>query len=160
MHSTDLLTIGEVAERAGVATSAIRYYEDRGLVASTRTRGGQRRFARETIRRIAFITAAQRVGRSLDDVGETLEHLPRDKAPDNSDWEKIATSWRPRLDAQIAELTALRDQLDSCIGCGCLSLTRCAIYNPDDRASSLGAGARYLLGDTAADAEQRHGDLH
>lgn len=157
MHSTDLLTIGDVAARAGVATSAIRYYEDRGLLSSTRTSGGQRRFSRETIRRVAFITAAQRVGRSLDEIGETLSRLPANSAPDDATWERVASSWRPRLDEQIAELVALRDQLDSCIGCGCLSLTRCAIYNPEDRASSLGPGARYLLGDTAADAERRHG---
>jgi len=137
MDASDLLTIGEVADRAGVATSAIRYYEDRGLISSTRTSGGQRRFPREVIRRIAFISAAQRVGRSLDEVAEVLD------------------GW---LDEQIAELTALRDQLDSCIGCGCLSISRCAIYNPDDRASTLGAGARYLLGDSASDLEAVEND--
>jgi len=153
MDSTDLLTIGEIAQRAGVATSAIRYYEERGLLSSTRTSGGQRRFPREAIRRIAFVTAAQRVGRSLDEIGVTLAELPDERTPDSGDWERIASTWRPRLDQQIEALVALRDQLDSCIGCGCLSLGRCAIYNPNDRAATLGAGARYLLGDTAADAD-------
>lgn len=151
MEPSDLLTIGEVAERAGLATSAIRYYEERGLVSATRTSGGQRRFARAVIRRLAFIIAAQRVGRSLDEIVELLGDLPEDRTPDGHDWERVASSWRPRLDQQIAQLVALRDQLDSCIGCGCLSITKCAIYNPNDRAATLGAGARYLLGDTAND---------
>lgn len=160
MQAADLLTIGEVADRCGVATSLIRYYEKRGLIRSVRTDGGQRRFARETIRRIAFVRAAQQVGRSLDEIRETLDGLPGERTPTQDDWSRVANTWRPELDRQIAELEALRDQLDACIGCGCLSLDRCAIYNPSDRAARLGPGARYLSGDTAADAEraEREGD--
>lgn len=152
-RAQDWLTVGEVADRCGVATSAIRYYESRGLVASTRTAGGQRRFQRETIRRIAFIGAAQAVGRSLDEISEALDALPSGRTPTQDDWTKIAKSWRPRLDQQIAELIELRDKFDACIGCGCLSLDRCAIYNAGDAAARKGVGPRYLLGDAPADVE-------
>lgn len=145
------LSIGAVADRTGVASSAIRFYEAEGLISSTRTDGGQRRFARDTLRRLAFIRVAQRVGLSLDEVRDALESLPSERTPTHDDWAELSASWRPRLDEQIAVLVRLRDQLDSCIGCGCLSLDRCALYNPDDAAASLGTGARYLLGDTAAD---------
>ena len=144
----ELLTIGEIASRCGIATSAVRYYEERGLITSTRTSGNQRRFTRETIRRIAFITAAQAVGRSLEEIAESLSALPAGRTPTNQDWERLATSWRPRLDEHIARLTSLRDRLDGCIGCGCLSLDRCALYNPGDEAAVGGPGPRYLLGDT------------
>ena len=144
----ELLSIGEVADRCGVATSAIRYYEDRGLIRSTRTSGNQRRFARETIRRIAFITAAQAVGRSLDEIAESLGSLPEGRTPTTADWEDFARGWRPRLDEQIARLTDLREKLDECIGCGCLSIERCAIYNVDDGAAVRGPGPRYLMGES------------
>lgn len=153
--STDdaaLLTVGEVAQRCGIATSAVRYYDDRGLVESVRTSGGQRRFHRDTIRRIAFISAAQAVGRSLDEVADALAALPGERTPTHADWNRVATTWRPRLDEQIERLVALRDQLDACIGCGCLSLDRCAMYNPADVAARLGPGPRYLLGETLDDA--------
>ena len=148
----DLLTVGEVAERCGLAASAVRYYDDRGLIASSRTGGGQRRFPRDTIRRIAFITAAQAVGRSLDEVADALASLPDERTPTHADWNRVASTWRPRLDEQIDRLVALRDQLDACIGCGCLSLDRCAMYNPADIAARLGPGPRYLLGETLDDA--------
>ena len=148
----DLLTVGEVADRCGIAASAVRYYDEQGLIVSTRTDGGQRRFTRDTIRRIAFISAAQAAGRSLSEISETLSSLPEGRTPTQADWTKVAATWRPRLDEQIAQLTALREQLDACIGCGCLSLDRCAIYNPVDVAARLGAGPRYLLGDNAGDA--------
>jgi MerR family redox-sensitive transcriptional activator SoxR len=114
-----LLTIGQVADRCGIATSAIRYYEKQQLISSVRTSGNQRRFSREVIRRIAFITAARAVGRSLEEIASSLADLPVAKAPTQADWERIAQSWRPRLDAQIAQLTMLRNKLDECIGCTC-----------------------------------------
>lgn len=147
MRADDLLTIGEVADRCGIATSAIRYYEERELIASTRSSGGQRRFPRDTIRRIAFIGAAQAVGRSLDEVAEAFADIPDGRAPSQKDWTRIAAQWRPRLDAQIEQLIRLRDQFDACIGCGCLSLERCAIYNAGDGAAVNGPGPRFLLGD-------------
>ncbi len=144
------LAIGEVSERSGLAVSAIRFYEDKGLIASTRTSGGQRRFRRDVLRRLAFIQAAQRVGLSLDEIGAAMATLPGDAGPTGPEWKELSASWRPLLDERIALLTALRDQLDHCIGCGCLSLERCKLSNPGDRAAGLGAGARYLLGDGPA----------
>lgn len=144
----DWLTIGEVARRSGVATSALRFYETKGLIASQRTDGNQRRYPRATLRRVALIRAGQEVGLSLSELAEALEHLPHDKTPTRSDWERLSQAWRSRLDSQIAELVALRDELTDCIGCGCLSLTSCAIFNPGDAASRLGTGPRYLLGDS------------
>ena len=144
------LAIGEVADRSGLAVSAIRFYEDKGLIASTRTPGGQRRFRRDVLRRLAFIQAAQRVGLSLDEIGAAMAALPGDAGPTGAEWKELSASWRPLLDERIDLLTALRDQLDHCIGCGCLSLERCKLSNPGDRAARLGAGARYLLGDGAA----------
>ena len=141
------LAIGEVSERSGLAVSAIRFYEDKGLITSARTDGGQRRFRRDVLRRLAFIQAAQRVGLTLDDIGGALAVLPPDGAPTGSEWRALSASWRPLLDERIALLTALRDQLDHCIGCGCLTLDRCRLSNPGDRAARLGPGARYLLGD-------------
>lgn len=151
VEARDHLSVGDVASRSGIAASAVRYYDDEGLIRSIRTEGGQRRFRRETIRRIAFIGAARKVGRSLAEIRDALDALPRSRTPTQEDWSDISTAWRERLDDQIGELTQLRDQLDSCIGCGCLSLDRCGIYNPGDGASQLGSGPRYLLGDTAAD---------
>lgn len=142
------LAIGEVASRAGVATSALRFYETKGLIASERTEGNQRRYPRATLRRVALIRAGQEVGLSLAELAEALKTLPHDKIPTRADWERLSRSWRTRLDAQIDELVALRDELTDCIGCGCLSLKSCAIFNPGDAASGLGSGPRYLLGDS------------
>lgn len=143
----ELLTIGEVAQRTGVAASALRFYESEGLVHATRTDGGQRRFHREVLRRVAFIRVAQRVGLSLDEIGEALASLPAGRTPTKADWERLSRSWRPKIDEQIVMLERLRDNLTSCIGCGCLSLRVCALYNPGDSAAGLGTGPRYLLGD-------------
>src|SRR5688572_33214184 len=147
MFPMELLTIGEVAERAGVATSALRFYEREGLIESTRSAGGQRRYHRDVLRRIAFVRAAQRVGLTLDEIRDALGTLPEARTPTARDWERLSRSWRPLLDARIAELQRLRDRLDSCIGCGCLSLETCALSNPDDIAASYGPGARWLRSD-------------
>ena len=143
----DLLSIGEVAERSGLAPSAIRFYEAEGLVSSRRTPGNQRAFARHTLRRLAFIRAAQRVGLSLDEIAGALTTLPSDRAPTKAQWAKVSRTWRRGLDERIADLEALRDDLTSCIGCGCLSLATCRLYNPEDAASVNGSGPRFLLGD-------------
>lgn len=145
------LSIGEIAARTGMAVSAVRFYESEGLIESTRTSGNQRRFSRDTLRRIGFVRAAQRVGLSLDEIREALVGLPTSRTPTRADWSRLSRAWRPRLDEQIARLEKLRDDLDSCIGCGCLSLDTCALYNPDDAAAALGPGARYLLGDRPTD---------
>ncbi|MFH8346642.1 redox-sensitive transcriptional activator SoxR [Streptomyces sp. NPDC018045] len=143
----DRLPIGELAGRSGLAASALRYYEELGLIHSERTGGGQRRFPRATLRRLAFIRAAQAVGLSLEETGAALARLPRDRAPNAAQWNRVARTWTRRIDQQIAELQKLRGQLSSCIGCGCLSLRKCGLYNPDDAAAASGAGARYLLGE-------------
>jgi MerR family transcriptional regulator, redox-sensitive transcriptional activator SoxR len=140
------LTIGELSERSGLATSAIRYYEDRGLVSSRRTTGNQRRYPRATLRRLAFVRTAQRVGLTLEEIETALGTLPSNRTPTKADWSRLSRTWRPRLDAQIAQLERLRDTLDSCIGCGCLSLRRCALSNPGDVAASRGPGAVFLEG--------------
>jgi MerR family redox-sensitive transcriptional activator SoxR len=142
----ELLTIGEVAERSGMATSALRFYEQRGLLHAERTASGQRRYRREVLRRIAFVRMAQRVGLSLEEIVVALDGLPADRAPSRQDWQRITRGWRDRLDQRIALLEALRSGLTSCIGCGCLSLRTCALSNPDDVAAALGTGPRYLLG--------------
>ena len=144
MDDKDLLTIGEIARRAGLATSALRYYERQGLVSATRTSGGQRRYRRNMLRRLAFIRAAQNVGLSLGVIRTALQTLPAQRTPTTADWARLSDSWRRRLDEQIAGLTALRDGLTACIGCGCLSLGRCKLSNPNDGAAAYGAGARYL----------------
>ncbi|MEU8922639.1 redox-sensitive transcriptional activator SoxR [Kitasatospora sp. NPDC048545] len=144
-HSADLLTIGQLADRSGLAASALRYYESLGLIQATRTAGGQRRYTRGTLRRIAFIRAAQRVGLSLDEARVALDRLPERPAPSGTEWSRVAESWQSRIDEQIAELELLKRKLSGCIGCGCLSLTRCALYNAGDRAGAAGPGARYLL---------------
>jgi MerR family redox-sensitive transcriptional activator SoxR len=138
------LTIGQLAERAGVATSAIRFYESRGLLSSERTTGNQRRYAQSTLRRVAFIRTAQRVGLTLEEIGEALATLPDGRAPTKADWTRLSQAWRPRLDAQIRRIELLRDRLDGCIGCGCLSLRSCALTNPGDDLSDLGPGAVLL----------------
>jgi MerR family redox-sensitive transcriptional activator SoxR len=138
------LTVGELAARSGVAASALRFYEERGLIASRRNQGGQRRFPRAALRRVAVIRAAQAVGLSLDEIREALDALPSGRTPDARDWERLSRSWRHKLDGRIAELQRLRDKLTGCIGCGCLSLSTCRLLNPDDAVAVEGAGARYL----------------
>lgn len=144
MQDSDLLTVSEVANRSGFAPSAIRYYDREGLITATRTSGGQRRFERNMLRRLAFIRAARNVGLSLDEIAAALATLPEGRHPTRADWTRLSKQWRTRLDDQIAGLMALRDNLDSCIGCGCLSLKRCAISNPSDGAAPAGPGAVYL----------------
>jgi MerR family redox-sensitive transcriptional activator SoxR len=141
---TELLSIGEVAHRAGIAQSALRFYEREGLITATRSSGGQRRYHRSVLRRLAFVRAAQNVGLSLDEVRSALATLPESRTPTKADWERLSRSWRGRLDEQIDGLIALRDGLTSCIGCGCLSLRRCALSNPDDVMAGTGPGPRYL----------------
>jgi MerR family transcriptional regulator, redox-sensitive transcriptional activator SoxR len=143
----ELLTIGEVSRRSGVAASALRFYEERGLLSSERAGSGHRRYPRPVLRRIAFIVFAQRVGLSLDEIGAELSKLPPDRAPTRRDWSRLSRRWTSRIDQRIAELERLRAGLDECIGCGCLSLDRCQLANPGDRASSLGPGPRYWIGD-------------
>jgi len=138
------LTVGQLADRAGVATSAIRFYEDRGLIRSRRTTGNQRRYEQAELRRVAFIRTAQRVGLSLDEIGEALATLPENRVPTKADWTRLSRAWRSRLDDQIARIERLRDQLDSCIGCGCLSLRNCALRNPHDVVATSGPGAVFL----------------
>ena len=140
----DLLAIGEVAARSGIATSALRYYEQQGLIDAVRTAGGARRYPRSVLRRLAVIRAARNVGLSLTEIRAALETLPGDRPPSATDWARLSQDWRDRLDEQIAALVRLRDGLTSCIGCGCLSLTRCALSNPGDMAAGDGPGARWL----------------
>ena len=140
-------SVGELAERAGVATSALRFYEANGLIASERNVSGHRRYRPDALRRVAFIQVAQRIGLSLAEVAHALHSLPSGRTPTRDDWNKLASRWLPRIDQQIVELELLRDRLDGCIGCGCLSLDTCELYNVGDRAARRGAGARYLLGD-------------
>ncbi|HUF33699.1 MAG TPA: redox-sensitive transcriptional activator SoxR [Acidimicrobiales bacterium] len=144
------LTIGELSERSGVPTSALRFYESKGLLSSTRSEGNQRRYRRDELRRVAFILAAQRVGLGLSEISTALATLPGGRTPTQKDWERLAKGWRPMLEARIRSLEELRDRLNSCIGCGCLSLTTCALQNPDDEAAAQGEGPRYLLGDLPA----------
>jgi MerR family redox-sensitive transcriptional activator SoxR len=138
------LTIGQLADRSGVATSAIRFYESLGLVSSVRTTGNQRRYPQSTLRRVAFIRTAQRIGLTLDEIGSALATLPDGRTPTKSDWHRLSNAWRPRLDEQIRRIELLRDRLDSCIGCGCLSLRSCALTNPDDDLAAIGPGAVLL----------------
>jgi MerR family redox-sensitive transcriptional activator SoxR len=143
------LTIGEVSARSGVATSALRFYEERGLISAERTGAGHRRYARPVIRRVAFIVFAQRIGLTLEEIGAELARLPADRVPARADWALLSASWTARIDARIAELARLRDGLTECIGCGCLSLDRCRLANPGDRAGRLGPGPRKWVGETA-----------
>jgi MerR family redox-sensitive transcriptional activator SoxR len=144
VRPTDHLTVSEVAQRSGFAPSALRYYEREGLLHATRTSGNQRRYERSVLRRLAFIRAARNVGLSLDEIKEALRTLPDGRTPTRADWSRLSRSWRQRLDDQIAALAKLRDGLDSCIGCGCLSLKKCAMQNPNDLAAPAGPGAVYL----------------
>jgi MerR family redox-sensitive transcriptional activator SoxR len=144
---SELLTIGEAARRSGVATSALRFYEERGLITSERAGSGHRRYPRHVLRRIAFIVFAQRIGLTLDEIRSELEQLPENRAPNRRDWSRLSGSWTGRIDERIAELERLRDGLTQCIGCGCLSLDRCQLANPGDRAARRGPGPRYWVGD-------------
>ena len=139
-----MLTIGQLAERSGVATSAIRFYESRGLIDSERTTGNQRRYGQATLRRVSFIRAAQRVGLTLDEIGEAMSTLPSNRTPTKKDWTRLSATWRDRLDEQIARIEKLRDNLDGCIGCGCLSLQKCRLRNPDDEVAERGPGPVFL----------------
>ncbi len=140
-----MLTIGEVAERSGLAASAIRFYERQGLVHAQRTSSGQRRFRRDVLRRIAFIRIAQRVGLTLEEIVAALAVLPVDRAPTRRDWERLTAGWQDRIDQRISLLQALQSGLSSCIGCGCLSLRTCSLANPDDVAATMGPGPQYLM---------------
>jgi len=140
----DHLSIGQVSERSGVSHTALRFYEDRGLISSERSSGNQRRYPRSVLRQIAFIRAAQRVGLSLEDISEALSTLPHDHPPTKADWARLSKGWKDELDARIDALQRLRDRLTDCIGCGCLSLRSCGLYNTEDRMSRFGSGARKL----------------
>ena len=144
-HAGDWLAIGAFARRAGVAASTLRYYEAQGLMPGGRSESGRRRYPRSALRRVAFIRVAQQVGLTLEQIAAALATLPDGRTPTPADWARLSRAWRPQLDARIATLVRLRDQLDSCIGCGCLSLQRCALYNAGDRAAAAGSGARFLL---------------
>jgi MerR family transcriptional regulator, redox-sensitive transcriptional activator SoxR len=143
----DLLTIGEVSRRSGVASSALRFYEERGLIQSERAGSGHRRYPRSVLRRVAFIVFAQKIGMSLDEAGKELNRLPARRVPEGEDWAKLAGNWTKRIDERIAELERLRASLSGCIGCGCLSMSRCQLANPGDRAARFGAGPRYWIAD-------------
>ncbi len=147
MGMPELLTIGEVSKRSGVRSSALRFYEERGLISSERAGSGHRRYPRPVLRRIAFIVFAQRVGLSLEEIGSELEKLPPHRAPKARDWSRLSSEWSGRIDERIAELERLKAGLTQCIGCGCLSLDRCKLANPDDRAAARGPGPRYWIGD-------------
>ena len=140
-----MITIGQLAQRSGVATSAIRFYESRRLIRSVRTTGNQRRYEQSTLRRVAFVRAAQQVGLSLEEIGEALSTLPDNRTPTKADWTRLSQAWKSRLDEQITRIERLRDKLTSCIGCGCLSLRSCALYNPDDVLAARGPGAQRLF---------------
>ncbi|MHB1613147.1 MAG: redox-sensitive transcriptional activator SoxR [Actinomycetes bacterium] len=144
----DGLPIGVVAARAGVSVPTLRFYEQRGLIRSMRSAGNQRRYPRMVLRRLAVIAAARRVGLSLDQVGETLAALPADRAPTQQEWTAISRTWATLVGQRLAELHRLKDGLDNCIGCGCLSLARCSLFNPGDEAAGEGSGARWVHGRT------------
>jgi MerR family redox-sensitive transcriptional activator SoxR len=146
-----LLSIGELSRRTGLSVSAVRFYEARGLVAAIRTDGNQRRFMRSDIRRLSFALIAQRLGLTITEIQAVLSTVPQSRSPSRADWQAISARIHDALEARIAMLQKTRDLLDGCIGCGCLSLDRCALYNPDDRAARAGAGPRFLMGDRAED---------
>jgi MerR family redox-sensitive transcriptional activator SoxR len=147
MRADDVMLIGDMAARTGLSVSAIRFYEARGLIAPVRSPGGQRRFRRADIRRLSFIRIAQQLGLTIEDISAELNRLPSGRTPTGEDWARISRSIRASLDEQIASLMQVRNRLDGCIGCGCLSLKKCALYNAGDRAASTGAGPRYLMGE-------------
>lgn len=142
---SDLLTITEVARRSGVAASALRFYEERGLIRSERAGSGHRRYPRAVLRRIAFLVFAQRVGLTLDEISTELAQLPHGHAPEGEDWARLSSGWTARIDERIAQLQRMRGGLMKCIGCGCLSLEQCRFANPGDRAARLGPGPRYWV---------------
>lgn len=147
MRASDRLSIGELAERTGLSVSAIRYYEAQGLVTAERNAGGQRRFMRSDIRRLSFVLITQQFGFTIEQIRGQLQMLPQERTPNKDDWTRMSRGFRKALDQKIDTLSKLRDQLDGCIGCGCLSLRKCALYNPEDRARVHGVGPRFLLGD-------------
>lgn len=148
-----LLSIGAVALRTGLAITAIRFYETEGLITPSRNNGGQRQYRRGDIRRLSFIKISQNLGFSLNEIQNALNTLPDSRTPTKKDWERLSKHFAQEIDQRIAQLTQLRENLSGCIGCGCLSLAKCRLYNPDDLASNLGAGPRYLLGDSTADVK-------
>ncbi|XNL77775.1 redox-sensitive transcriptional activator SoxR [Actinomadura madurae] len=160
-HRVHELTVGQLAERSGVAVSALHFYESKGLISSRRTAGNQRRFGRDTLRRVSFIKVSQRVGIPLSDIRDALATLPEERTPTVEDWARLSEAWRSDLDARIRQLERLRDDLTDCIGCGCLSISRCALANPYDRLGDEGPGPRRLLVNRGAeavhDAEAPHG---
>ena len=143
--SNALITVGELAARSGVAVSALRFYESRGLLQAQRSAGNQRRYPRAALRRVAFIRAAQQVGIGLADIADALQKLPDARTPTKADWARLSSAWRRQLDARITALQALRDRLDGCIGCGCLSLRSCSLYNPGDQCAASGSGPQRLI---------------
>ncbi len=147
--SDRLLTVGQVAERAGVATSALRFYEEHRLITSLRNDANHRRYRADVLRRVGFIRVAQRVGLTLNEIREALDTLPDSRTPNRRDWARLARSWQPMLDERIALLESMKERLDGCIGCGCLSLDSCALYNVADEARQYGTGPRWLLGDSS-----------
>ena len=149
MRGSELMGIGDLARRTGLSVSALRFYEARGLVSALRSRGGQRRFLRSDIRRLSFIRIAQQLGFSIEDIAAQLAALPQGRTPTKADWTRISRGFRRVLDERMRMIERMRDRLDGCIGCGCLSLRTCALYNPDDRLRARGPGARLLLGDVA-----------
>lgn len=150
LHATDMLPIGEIADRTGLAVSAIRYYEDEGLIKPQRNRGGQRRFQRSDIRRLSFVLIAQQLGFTIAQIRQQLNDLPDGRNPTKADWTKLSKKFRADIDTRLATLTRLRDKLDGCIGCGCLSLQKCRLYNPQDRAQIRGQGPRFVLEDISS----------
>ena len=146
-ETQDLLTVGELAKRAGVATSALRFYEERGLIHAERNSSGHRRYPRAVVRRVAFIVFAQRVGLTLEEIRVELDKLPVDSVPTSAEWDRLTATWRNRIDARIAELARLQEGLSDCIGCGCLSLEHCNVLNQDDQLAGRGPGPRFWLGD-------------
>lgn len=157
MHARDELPIGALARRTGIAVSAIRYYEERGLLPCDRNAGGQRRFRRADIRRVSYILIARQFGFTLSEIRDQLRALPDGRAPTKKDWTRISREFRKALEERIGSLIRLRDLLDGCIGCGCLSLKKCALYNPGDEANRLGAGPRYVMGDRSRAADDDNG---
>ena len=148
MPRVELLTIGQVASRTGLSVSAIRFYESRQLVSPQRNAGGQRRFLRSDIRRLSFVLIAQQLGFTIEQIRAQLAELPKERTPTQRDWARMSKQFRVTLDARIEGLTRMRERLDGCIGCGCLSLRKCALYNAHDQAGEAGAGPRYLVGDS------------
>ena len=151
----EVLTIGDVVERSGVSASTLRFYESKQLIFSSRTLGNQRRYHRSQLRRIAVIRVAQTLGLTLEEISEALSQLPKGRTPTMRDWEQLSTRWRKQLDERIRQLEAMREKLTGCIGCGCLSLKRCTLYNAGDMASSMGSGPRYLMGDEPTPAKPK-----